>query len=103
MGDFFPKQRLNHILYQNYPNPFNPKTRISYSINEQSFVTLRIFDLLGKVVFDLVNEEKSPGNYAIDLDFSQILKNQYSLSSGIYFYQLRTNGTSETKKMILLL
>lgn len=96
MGNFLPAQRLNYILYQNYTNPFNPKTKISFSISIQSHVTLKIYDLFGKVIIVLVNEEKSPGNYSIDVDFSNILKRPYSLSSGIYFYQLKINEIIKT-------
>ena len=100
---FLPVRRLNHILYQNYPNPFNPNTKIPFSIAKQSYVKLKIFDLVGRVVIELVNEVKPPGDYLIDLDFSQILKSSNRLSSGVYFYQIKTNEMVDTKKMILLL
>ncbi len=85
----------DYKLYQNYPNPFNPSTRISYSIPKASFVTLKVFDTLGKEITTLVNEQKSTGYYKIDFDAS-------SLSNGIYFYTLQTGEYSETKRMILL-
>ena len=85
----------NFILYQNYPNPFNPTTTIYYSIPKTSNVELKVFDILGREVAELVNEEKPAGNYTVNFDASK-------LSSGIYFYQIRTNNYSETKKMILL-
>ncbi|MFZ5947503.1 MAG: T9SS type A sorting domain-containing protein [Stygiobacter sp.] len=82
-------------LFQNYPNPFNPLTTIEYSIPKSSFVTLKVFDLLGSEVATLVNEEKSLGNYKINFNGS-------SLSSGIYFYRLNADNFSEAKKFILM-
>src|SRR5690606_37067522 len=82
------------LLEQNYPNPFNPATIINYSIPENSFVTLKVYDILGKLVGELVNESKEAGNYNVSFDASQ-------LSSGLYFYTLKANGYSLTMKMIL--
>ncbi|MCB9247072.1 MAG: T9SS type A sorting domain-containing protein [Ignavibacteriales bacterium] len=83
-------------LEQNYPNPFNPTTTIKYSVPESAgFVSLKVFDVLGKQVADLVNEQKQPGNYEINFDAEQ-------LSSGIYYYTMKVNGNMITKKMILL-
>ncbi len=82
-------------LFQNYPNPFNPSTIISFSIPASSFVTIRIFDVLGSEVANLVNEEKSAGNYEITFDSS-------GLSSGVYLYKIQAGKFVETKKMILL-
>lgn len=82
-------------LNQNYPNPFNPVTNISYNIPAKSPVTIRVFDSLGRLVSTLVDELKTPGNYRVTFDGS-------NLSSGIYFYQMTTNKTSETRKLILL-
>jgi hypothetical protein len=84
-----------YSLLQNYPNPFNPSTTIQYSINDMQFVRLKVYDVLGNEVATLVNEEKSAGTY--DLTFYA-----GNLSSGTYFYQLRTEGYVETKKMLLL-
>lgn len=84
-----------YYLSQNYPNPFNPSTNIKYSILRQSFVTLKIYDLLGREAATLVNEEKPTGIYEIEFDGS-------NLSSGVYFYRLKTNEYAKTKKMILL-
>ncbi|QQS38079.1 MAG: endonuclease [Ignavibacteriales bacterium] len=91
-------------LEQNYPNPFNPETKIRFSINSnrsnsQVFVTLKIFDVLGKEITTLVNESKSPGVYEINFP-DENLKN--SLPTGIYFYQLTTAENIKTKKMMLL-
>ncbi|MDZ7626652.1 MAG: T9SS type A sorting domain-containing protein, partial [Ignavibacteriaceae bacterium] len=82
-------------LEQNYPNPFNPSTTIKYSISTSEFVTIKVFDVLGKEVATLVNEEKPAGNYEVDYNASQ-------LSSGIYFYTIYSGSFVETKKMILI-
>jgi len=96
-------------LYQNYPNPFNPSTNIKYSIpnvtlsassrvkssDEGSRVTLKVFDILGNKVATLVDEYKPTGSYDVDFNAS-------SLSSGVYFYTLRSGSFVQTKKMILL-
>lgn len=81
-------------LEQNYPNPFNPKTTIDYHIPNTSYVTLKVFDVLGGEVAELVNEVKSTGNYSAAFDGSQLV-------SGIYFYQLSAGSFLETKKLIL--
>ena len=82
-------------LSQNFPNPFNPTTKIKYSVSEISFVTLKVYDVLGKEVATLINEEKLAGSYEINFDAS-------SLSSGIYFYKLQAGSFTKTNKMILL-
>jgi hypothetical protein len=90
-------------LIQNYPNPFNPSTKIKYQIPELSFVTLKVYDVLGNEIETLVNEEKPTGTYELTL-YAE------GLPSGVYFYQLRVTdpesssgqGFVETKKMILL-
>lgn len=84
-------------LLQNYPNPFNPSTVISYQLAVNSFVTLKVYDVLGNEVATLVNEMKQPGVYNYELGFTN-----YFLSSGIYFYQLRAGNFVQTKKMIIL-
>lgn len=82
-------------LNQNYPNPFNPETKISYHLPTEGRVSLKIFDVLGKEVADLVNEEKSSGAYKVNFDGSKF-------ASGIYYYQLKTGNFIDTKKMILM-
>lgn len=82
-------------LSQNYPNPFNPVTTIKYNIPVNSFITLRVFDVLGNEVSILINEQKPAGKYEIEFDAS-------GLPSGIYYYQLKTGEFVSTKKMILL-
>jgi hypothetical protein len=82
-------------LFQNYPNPFNPSTKISWQSTVGSWQTLKVYDVLGREVATLVNEEKPAGIYEIEFNASE-------LSSGIYFYKLQTHDFSETKKMILI-
>jgi len=84
-----------YLLLQNYPNPFNPTTVISYQIPQQGFVTLKIFDVLGREVATLVNEEKPAGRYEVNF-------NAVGLASGVYIYRMKVNDFIESKKMILL-
>lgn len=88
-------QRLEFKLNQNYPNPANPSTTISYSLPEQSFIKLKVYDLLGREVVNLVNKEQSSGSYSVQFDLS-------NLSSGIYIYQLKTRKIILSKKLLLL-
>jgi len=82
-------------LYQNYPNPFNPVTLITYQILSIGKVSLKVFNILGKEIAELVNEVKSPGNFIVLFDGSKF-------SSGVYFYQLRSGSFVNTKKLVLL-
>ena len=82
-------------LQQNYPNPFNPSTTIQYSIKENTLVSLKIYDILGREITTLINEVKTAGIYKVNFDAS-------NLSSGVYFYKLTAGNFIETKKMILL-
>lgn len=84
-----------YSLKQNYPNPFNPSTKINYDIKTSGFVSMKVFDALGKEVASLVNENQTPGTYQVGF-------NAAGLNSGIYFYTLTTGNFSETKKMILV-
>jgi hypothetical protein len=84
-----------YALYQNYPNPFNPITTIKYQIPELSFVTLKVFDVLGNEIVTLVNEDKPAGSYEVEF-------NATSLPSGICFYKLQAGDYVETKKMVLM-
>jgi hypothetical protein len=86
---------LSYSLNQNYPNPFNPATTIKYQIPELSFVTLKVYDVLGNEIATLVNEEKPVGSYDIEFDAN-------ALPSGIYFYRLQAGSFIETKKMVLM-
>jgi hypothetical protein len=85
----------NFILYQNYPNPFNPNTKIRYELKNSDYVTLKVYDILGREVTTLVDEFKTPGNY------SALFTLNSSLSSGVYFYRLISGNHSITRKMIL--
>ncbi|MFA4924626.1 MAG: T9SS type A sorting domain-containing protein [Ignavibacteriaceae bacterium] len=82
-------------LFRNYPNPFNPITTIKYQIAEKSFVTLKIFDVVGGEVATLVNEEKEPGIFEVQFKGS-------NFSSGVYFYKLTAGNFSQTMKFILM-
>ena len=90
-----PAPVYNFQLSQNYPNPFNPSTSIRYSIPEKSKVTLKIYDITGRELLTLLNGEVNAGNYEINFNVSK-------LSSGVYFYTLRSNTFVSTKKMLLL-
>lgn len=91
----------DYSLKQNYPNPFNPSTTIEYSIPNSGIVSLKIYNILGKEIASLVNEEKSAGNYKVNFNAS-------GLSSGVYFYRIRVNAVGDnnnyvaTKKFILM-
>jgi len=85
----------NFELMQNFPNPFNPSTKISYSVPHESFVTIKVYDILGREVRQLVNEYKRPGTYTVAF-------NSHNLSSGVYFYSLKTDGFYTVKKMVVV-
>ena len=82
-------------LAQNYPNPFNPETSIRFSVPQESFVTVKVFNTLGEEVMTLVNEAKTAGTYNVSF-------NAKNLTSGIYFYSIKANDFTSTKKMILM-
>jgi hypothetical protein len=83
------------VLHQNYPNPFNPITVINYELPIANYVELNIFNLLGQKVASLVSEEQKAGDHQIQWDASD-------MTSGVYYYQIRTDEFIETKKMVLL-
>ncbi|MBK7378761.1 MAG: T9SS type A sorting domain-containing protein [Ignavibacteriales bacterium] len=93
-------------LEQNYPNPFNPTTKIKYTIPSVTlslskgdvYVTLKVYDLLGNEIATLVNKQQQPGTYEVEFNVGQAI----SLSSGVYYYQLRAGGHTQTKKMLLM-
>jgi plastocyanin len=87
--------KIDYNLEQNYPNPFNPATTIQYSIPESEYVTLKIYNITGAVVKELISEHQPGGNYIIEF-------NAADLASGIYFYQLTAGDFINTKRMILL-
>jgi len=84
-----------YSLKQNYPNPFNPSTKIQYAIAKAGFVSLKVYDMTGKVVADLVNANQTTGAYEVDFNAS-------TLASGVYYYKLESQGFAETKKMLLI-
>jgi hypothetical protein len=85
----------DYELCQNYPNPFNPVTTIEYSLPRSQKVTIKVYDMTGKVVAVLENHERSAGTYKVQFDAR-------SLTSGVYFYRLTTDSFSETKKLVLV-
>jgi hypothetical protein len=91
-GSSIPEQ---YNLYQNFPNPFNPFTKINFDLKEQGFVTLKVYDMLGRIVSRLINGNEPAGKYSIE-------GNAENFSSGVYFYCITVNGFSDIKKMIIL-
>ncbi len=82
-------------IFEDYPNPFNPKTKIRFTIPEASFVTLKVYDILGREVIVLIRELKPSGEYEVEFDGN-------NLSSGTYIYRLTTNKYSGSMKMTLM-
>ena len=82
-------------LFQNYPNPFNPVTNLEFGVPNMEFVSLKVYNSLGKEVAILVNEIKPAGRYEVTFDGS-------NRGSGIYFYKIEAGGFSAVKRMILL-
>ena len=89
------QEPVSFRLYQNYPNPFNPTTVIKYQVPHSGLVSLKVFDVLGREVATLVDEEKEAGDYLVDF-------NAGMLPSGVYFYRLTTANSSATNKMLLV-
>ena len=85
----------DYSLSQNYPNPFNPATLISFSIPNDEFVSLRIYDVLGREVAQIINERRSAGTHQIEFDGT-------ALNSGVYYYTLTAGSYTETKKMLMV-
>ena len=88
------EQPNEYFLAQNFPNPFNPATKISYGIKEAGVVNLKVYNILGSEVANLVNEHKPAGNYEVSFGNNE-------LASGIYIYRLTVNNFIQTRKMIL--
>ncbi len=84
----------DYYLEQNYPNPFNPSTQIKFGLKEPGFVSLKVYNVLGNEVANIINGYKAAGSYTVSFNAS-------GLSSGIYFYKLTTNGFTQIRKMIL--
>jgi Secretion system C-terminal sorting domain len=85
----------SHQLFDNYPNPFNPSTTIKYAIPVENKVVLKVYDILGEEVASLIDKNQAPGYYEIKFDAS-------NLSSGMYFYTIRSGNFVQTKKMLLM-
>jgi hypothetical protein len=86
---------LKYSLEQNYPNPFNPTTTIGYSIPEDNFVTIKLYDILGNEVITLVNDQKQAGRY-------EMLYNASNIASGVYYYQITSGSFTQTRKLMLM-
>ena len=95
VGEQAPHVASTFELSQNYPNPFNPSTHLQFTISNLQFVQLKIFDVLGREVAVLVNEEKSPGKYTVEWNAARF-------SSGVYFYTLKAGGFFQTRKMLVI-
>jgi hypothetical protein len=94
------RQQANELPEQfrlegNYPNPFNPTTKINYQLPRTSDVTLQVYDVLGRQVATLVDRKQQAGSYTVTFDGNQ-------LSSGVYFYRLKTENASKVRKMLLV-
>jgi len=87
-------QSMNYALYQNYPNPFNPSTSIQYEIGIAGHVTLKVYDVLGREIATLVNEEKAKGRYTVEFN--------KTVASGIYYYTLKAGDYTQTRKMVIM-
>ncbi|MBK7255785.1 MAG: T9SS type A sorting domain-containing protein [Ignavibacteria bacterium] len=85
----------NFILKQNYPNPFNPVTNLEFGISKLGFVSLKIYDVLGKEVAVIVNNNVNPGTYKYNFDGSNLV-------SGVYFYRLEAGDFTDVKRMVLV-
>ncbi|MEO8167724.1 MAG: T9SS type A sorting domain-containing protein, partial [bacterium] len=90
-GGFMPTELK---LEQNFPNPFNSTTTIRYQLSSLTFVCFKVYDVLGREIVALINEERPPGGYSVTFDAS-------NLASGVYFYRLIINKQAITRKMIL--
>jgi len=86
---------LEFKLFQSFPNPFNPETSISFTIPEEQYTTLKVYDVLGNEIIILLNKVLEPGKYSVTL-------NGIDLPSGSYFYQLKSGKFTGVKKMILI-
>jgi len=95
IGNQFNTSPEEFLLNQNYPNPFNPNTVISYQIAVSSFVTLKIFDISGREIRTIINQKQNAGSYKFEFDGS-------GLTSGVYFYNLKTDNKNITKSMLLI-
>jgi hypothetical protein len=105
-SDFSPVWKFNvqptsAYLSQNYPNPFNPSTIIVYNLETPGYVELKVYSVLGQEVATIVSEVETPGLHRVEFDIKNVRGGQNALASGVYFYRLKTDKYSETRKMIL--
>ena len=91
---------INYTLHQNYPNPFNPFTSLRYDLPEDNFVTLTVYDMLGRKITQLVNTSQEAGFKSVQWNSTNSFGKP--ISAGVYFYQIQAGGFVETKKMVLL-
>jgi hypothetical protein len=95
VGDFIKELPILFELCQNYPNPFNPKTTISYHIPKKNKVELTIYNLIGQKIVTLVNKKQVAGSYKVQWDAT-------GFSTGVYYYQLKTEEFQQVKKLVLI-
>jgi hypothetical protein len=95
-----PALLLDYILYQNYPNPFNPSTNVRFQIPESGEVTIKIYDILGREIRTLFNQEVQRGTYTAEWD--GLSDDGTKMSSGTYFYRMVAGEFVQTKKMLLI-
>jgi hypothetical protein len=98
--EYIPEVAAGFVLFQNYPNPFNPATVIGYRLIVNGYVTLTVYDILGREVVTLVDEEQSPGIY--EVEFNVGAYRRFVPASSVYFYHLKAGNYTATKKMIVL-
>ena len=89
-----------YFLSQNYPNPFNPSTKIHYSVPKTSLVIIKVYDILGKEITTLINEEKTAG--INETEFNAYSYGGSNLSSRVYFYRMQAGSFVDTKKFVLM-
>jgi hypothetical protein len=92
--EVMPDQPLSFLLEQNYPNPFNPTTMIRFSLPRAGYITLKVYNMLGKEIASLIDKKLPAGNHQAKWDAG-------GLPSGLYFYRLQTDGFAQTRKLIL--
>jgi hypothetical protein len=95
--DAFPQV---FALHQNYPNPFNPTTNITFEVTGTELVNIEVFDILGKKIKTLVNDEFSAGSYTVDWDGRS--ENGFQLSSGVYVYKMNAGDFTQIRRMVFM-
>jgi hypothetical protein len=98
--EYTPDVAAGFVLFQNYPNPFNPNTVIGYRLSVNGYITLKVYDILGREVVTLVDEEQTPGIY--EVEFNAGANYHFTPASSVYLYQLKAGNYTATKKMLLL-